>query len=284
MKITKKITSILIIGILLLSLVGCKDSKPENNDNAGDTNSEKTAIDLIKEKGKLVMATSADYPPFEFQAVSEGKDTIEGFDIEIAKEIAKDLGVELEIIDLDFSTLVASLSAGKADIVLAAMTPDDERREEVDFSDLYYLATQAVITKKGNEGQIKTLEDLSGKIIGVQQGTIQADIAHDTELISNPKEIKEVPKITDLVLMIQTGKVDAVIMELPVAQSYVKVNDNLAITDVEYTDPDGGFAVAIKKNNPEFVELVNATLDRLEKENKIEEFFINASELAEKQQ
>src|SRR5690606_5313086 len=137
-----------------------------------------------------------------------------------------------------------------------------ERRESVDFSKLYYLATQAVITQKGNESSIKTLEDLSGKVIGVQQGTIQADIAYDTSLVSAPKEIKEVPKITHLILMIQTGKVDAIIMELPVAQSYANVNDKLAISDVAYTDPEGGFAVAIKKNNPEFVQLINDTLDR----------------------
>lgn len=293
MKITKKILTILLTGILLFSLVGCQGGDTdnpgntgdtENTDNAGNTDVEKTAVDIIKEKGKVVMATSADYPPFEFQAISDGVQTIEGFDIYIAEEIAKDLGVELEIIDLDFSTLIAALNAGKADMVLAAVTPDDERREEVDFSDLYYLATQAVITKKGNEGEIKSLEDLNGKVIGVQQGTIQADIANDTSLISDPKEIREVPKITDLILMVQTGKVDAIIMEMPVAESYAKVNENLAVADVEYTDPDGGFAVALKKNNSEFVELVNATLDRLENENKIEEFFIKASEIAEQQQ
>lgn len=269
--ILKKTLSNSIIFTLILSMVvilgGCskKDAK----------------LDQIKKNKKIVVGTSADYPPYEFHANINGKDTFVGFDMDIAKEISKDLGVEIEIKDMDFDGLLAALKADKVDIVVAGMTPDDKRKQAADFSQIYYRATHGVVMKKGNASTVKTLEDLNGKVVGVQQGSIQADMAK--EKVKSAKEIKEVPKITDLILMLQSGKVDAIIMELPVAQSYTKSNSDIALTSVEVKDEQGGSAVAVKKDNPSLVKELDKTIDRLNKEKKIDEFLTEANKLAEEQ-
>jgi ABC-type amino acid transport substrate-binding protein len=240
------------------------------------------SLEKIKKAGKLVVGSSVDYPPYEFYNTKDGKNEIVGFDMDIAKEIAKDLGVEIEIKDMDFDGLLAALSADKVDMVIAGMTPDEERKKSADFSKLYYMATHGVVMRKGEEGTVKSLSDLNGKVVGVQQGSVQDKIAEAE--IKDAKEIKKVGKITDLVLMLQSGKVDAIVMELPVANSYVKTNDKLALTSVEVKDEQGGSAVAVKKNSPELVEQVNKTIDRLLKDNKVSEFFAEANKLAEEQQ
>ena len=232
-------------------------------------------------KKKIVVGTSADYPPYEFHANINGKDTIVGFDIEIAKEIAKDMGAELEIKDMDFDGLLAALAANKVDMVIAGMTPTEERKESADFSKIYYTATHGVVMKKDVADQVKSFADLKGKVVGVQQGTIQADMAK--EEVKDAKEIKEVPKITDLMLMLQSGKVDAIVMEKPVAQSYAKTNDSIALTAIEAKDETGGSAVAIKKGNSEFVKKVDKTIDRLLKEGKVDQYLAEANKLAEEQ-
>ena len=269
MKNIKKLVMVVVVFALVLSICGCNSKK------------EKDTLAAIKDKGTLIVGTSADYPPYEFHAMIDGQDTIVGFDMDIANVIAEDLGVELEIKDMDFDGLLAALSTGKVDMVVAGMTPNDERKEAADFSDIYYEATHGVIVKKGNASAITKIEDLNGKAVGVQQGTIQADIAKGS--IESPKEIKELPKITDLILMIQNDKVDAAIMELPVAKAYVKNNADLEICSFELEDEEGGSAVAVKKGNEAFVAEINKTLNKLKDENKIDEFFSNAQAIQEEQ-
>lgn len=274
--ILKKTFSKSIILTLIISLVvlagGCAKKSAATNSGAQSAGNSKK---------KIVIATSADYPPYEFHANVNGADKIVGFDVDIANEIAKDMGAEIEIKDMNFDGLLAALTANKADMVIAGMTPTDERKKSVDFSQIYYRATHGVVTKKGIADSIKSFDDLNGKVIGVQQGSIQADMAK--EKIKNAKEIKEVPKITDLILMLQSGKVDAIVMELPVAKSYVQTNDSIALTSIEATDETGGSAVAIKKGNTDLVNQVNKTIDRLLKEGKIDQYLTEANKLAEKE-
>lgn len=265
--ILSKIVGITVILTMSITLGAC----------ASKTNS----LERIKKAGKIVVGTSADYPPYEFHNTLNGGDVIAGFDIAIANEIAKDLGVQIEVKDMDFDGLLAALSADKVDMVIAGMTPDDKRRESADFSKLYYKATHGIVMRKGETDSVKSMDDLNGKIVGVQQGSVQQDLAEAQ--IKSPKELKMIPKITDLVLMLQSGKVDAIIMELPVATSYAKNNDKIALTSVEVKDEEGGSAVAVKKNNPELVKEIDSTIDRLLKDNKIEEFFSEASKLADQQ-
>lgn len=133
--LVKKIAAVAAVAVLAISMVGCGSSGDEN----------KTALDKIKESGKLVVGTSADYPPYEFHATVDGKDEIKGFDIDIAQAVADDLGVKLEIKDMDFDGLLVALQGDKVDMVFAGMTPTEERKQNADFSDIYYTATHRFI-------------------------------------------------------------------------------------------------------------------------------------------
>lgn len=267
-KKAKKIS--VIISLLVITAIffaGCGNA---------NVNESKTALEKIKESGKIVLGTSPDYPPYEFEKEIDGKNTIVGFDIEIAKEIAKDLGVELEIKSMEFGGLLGGLKTNKIDFVMAGMTPDAERAKEVDFSTIYYNAEHGLVINKKDIDKYKEVSDLKGKIIGVQQGAIQEGIAK--EQIESP-QIKALGKVSDLMLELKTGKVDAVVVEQPVASSYVKNNDDLYLTNIVFKDEEGGSAVAVNKGNEDLLEAINKTIERLIEENKIDEYVIMANEM-----
>ncbi len=242
-----------------------------------------------KESGKLVLGTSADYPPYEFHTQIDGKDTIVGFDVEIAKEIAKDLGLELEIKDMDFDGLLAALATGNVDLVIAGMTPTEERKQNVDFSEIYYYAEHGVIIRKADAEKYGTaMNSLENVMIGAQRGAIQVGLAK-TYLKGVPAEeveaphaqIKELGKLPDLVMELKNSKIEAVVAELPVAKAYLGANSDLMLASYTIVDDAGGSAVAVKKGNAKILESVNKTVARLVSEGKIEAFVAQASEMVE---
>lgn len=266
---SKKVISIIITVIIAFSLFGCSEKR-------GST--EVLKINNIKEKGKVVIGTSADYPPYEYHKSIDGKDTIVGFDIEIAKEIAKDLGVELEIKDMQFKGLLAALETGNIDFVAAGMNPTEDRKKNVDFSKIYYTAVQCVVVRIEDEATIKSLEDLKGRKIGVQMGAVQEQLAKDQLPDS---EIKSLGKVSDLILSLNTKKIDAVIVELPVANSYIEQNSSLVISKVQIKNEESGSAIAVKKGNEDLVNSINITIDRLMTKKAIDKFVLDATKSAE---
>lgn len=272
--IVKKLIAFAAASTIAISMVGCGNSAKKES-----TNTNASALEAIKSKGKLVVGTSADYPPYEFHKEIDGKDQIVGFDIDIAKELAKDLGVELEVKDMAFDGLLVALQSDKIDMVFAGMTPTDERKQNADFSDIYYTATHRFILRSGEETGITSMADLKGKKIGVQKGSIQEGIAKDN---FDAADIKSLDKVTDLILDLKNNKVDAVLAELPVAQINVQKNQGIAIADkLEVKDPDGGAAIAMKKGAGDLQTEVNKTIKRLKDENKIDQFVMDANKLVE---
>ncbi|MCJ8012501.1 transporter substrate-binding domain-containing protein [Paenibacillus sp. KQZ6P-2] len=248
-------------------LTGCGN---QNNDQA-------SVSDNGKADGKtIVLGTSADFPPYEFHKMVNGKDEIVGFDIEIAKQIAADMGATLEVKDMDFKALLGELSSGRVDFVMAGMTPDENRKKEVDFSNSYYRAQQAVVVRAADKDKYKTMQSLEGASIGVQTGSIQEEIA---KTIPGAK-ITGLGKINDIIMQLDSNRVDASIMEKPVAESFVKNVNGLAIADAVPDYKEDGYAVGVKKGNKELVDQINKTLDRLNKEKKIDQFVAEASDLA----
>ena len=267
----KKIFAIATIGVMSIGLISCGKKADENTDK----------LTQIKENGKLIVGLSADYAPYEFHIINDaGEDEIVGFDIDIAKEIAKDMGVELEIKDMDFDSLVAGVPAGKIDLVISGMTPTDERKEVVDFSDIYYVAEHGFIVKAENKDKYKTFEDLKGQKVGAQMGAIQADIAEekipeaDLQLLSN---------VNDLVLGLKSGKIEALVVELPVAEMIVKNNPELVVGEEKVKDTEGGSAIAVKKDEQALLDSINSTIKRIQDENLLDQFIIDANDLATKQ-
>ena len=284
----KKFLSLVIATTLSLSLVACSSSQNTNesssqstisSENTTDGNNESnnnSALSKIKEKGELIIGTSPDYPPYEFKIMEDGKEKVVGFDISIAEEIYKDMGVDLRVLELDFNGLLVSLNANKADIVMAGMTPDEERVKAVDFSEIYYLAEQGIMVSTDNKDSLNTLESLAGKKIGVQKGSVQEKIA--MEQLPDAKIVSLV-KLPNIILELKAGNIDAAIVELPVAEGYVKQYPDLAISDAKVADETGGSAIAIKKGNQDIVEQVNSTIKRLQDEGLIDKYVVEANEI-----
>lgn len=272
--IIKKLVAALAISTLAIGMVACG-----NNGAKKEEASSKSTIDEIKSKGKLVIGTSADFPPYEFHSTANGKDEVVGIDIDIAKQVAQDLGVELEVKDMDFDGLLVGLQADKVDMVFSGMTPTAERKENVDFSEMYYTVKQTFIVRSGEEAAIKSADDLKTKKIGVQKGSVQESMAKG---LFPEENIKSLGKVTDLVLDLKNNKVDAILLETPVAEFNSKKNEGIALTSVVLEDPDGGYAIAMKKGQSELQTKVNESIKKLKDQNKIPEFAVKASELMDK--
>ncbi|MDP4098661.1 ABC transporter substrate-binding protein/permease [Paenibacillus sp. P96] len=225
-------------------------------------------------EGKLVLGTSADFAPYEFHKTIDGKDTIVGFDIEIAKEIAKDLNKELVIEDMGFDALLPALQSGRVDMVISGMTPTEERRRSIDFSDNYYQSKQIIMVRAADQGRFPTMDSLRGASIGVQKGSIQEEIGQgipDAKLTS-------LDKISDIILQLQTNRIDAVIMEDTVAAGYL--SDELVLADAVPDTTAVQAAIGIQKGNTELLQSVNETLTRLKNNGDIERMVTEASQLS----
>ena len=277
--IVKKLMAIAAVTTIAISMVGCgSGTTTEKKEGNTAPAAKATTLESIKSKKKLVVGTSADYAPYEFHTQIDGKDQIVGFDIEIAKQFAKDLGVELEIKDMAFDGLLVALQADKVDMIFAGMTPTDERKQNADFSDIYFTATHRFMLRSGEEAGIAKIEDLKGKKIGVQKGSIQEGIAQAN---FEADKIKSLDKVPDLVLDLKNKKVDAVLVESTVADLTVQKNTGIAIASgLEIQDPDGGCAIAMKKGSTELQTEINKTLKKLKDEKKVQQFFIDANKLA----
>lgn len=197
------------------------------------------------DKKVLTMATSADYPPFEYVDTNKGG-KIEGFDIDLANAIAGKLGYKVQVKDMDFSGLIEGLKTGQADFVLAGMTPTPKRKQNVDFSDIYYTAKYMIISKKGSG--IHSLQDLKGKTVGVQLGSIQETKAKEINK-TIPINIQDRNRIPDLIEEIKAGRFDAVIIEDSVAKGFMEKNTELTGFTISDNADEAGSAIAFPKNS-----------------------------------
>ena len=205
------------------------------------------------EAGKLTMATNAAFPPYE---MTTDAGEFEGIDIETAQAIADNLGLELQIDDMDFDAALLSVQQGKADIVMAGVTVTDERKAVMDFSDSYATGIQSIIVP--NDSDIASPDDLAGKKIGTQRGTTgylycsddfgeDAVVAYDNGLTA--------------VQALNNGQVDAVVIDNEPAKAYVESNPGLKILDTSYAEED--YAIGMNKSNTALLEAVNAALEEL---------------------
>jgi polar amino acid transport system substrate-binding protein len=267
----KKLIAFVAISSIAIGIIACNNTTTSNPDKKSTS-----SLSEIKQKGKIVIGTSADYPPYEFHKEINGKDQIVGIDINIAQEVAKDLGVELEVKDMDFDGLLVSLQAGKSDMIFAAMNPTDERRENADFSDIYNKEENVFIVRKDDEDSIKSLDDLKNKKIGVQKGSVQETLVKDK---LPEAEIKGLGKATDLVLDLKNKKIDAILLDSPVAKFNCEKNSDITLTSITIEAQDDGAAIAMKKGSDELQTEVNKTIKKLKDEGKIDEFVVEANKL-----
>ncbi|MED1601276.1 transporter substrate-binding domain-containing protein [Alkalihalophilus marmarensis] len=246
-----------ILSVGLLAGCGAEGDGPAEVEAPAEEPTEEVNEDATSgEGGTLIMATSADYPPYESVDLESGE--IVGFDIDIANHIASELGYELEIQDVDFNGLIPAMEAGRADFVLAGMTPTEERKENVDFSDIYYEAQNLIVSKE-DQG-LSAVEDLEGLTVGVQLGSIQEGEAEDlAEEIGFNVEKRD--RIPELIQELLAGRLDAILMEDTVAAGYMESQSGLAQFEVP-SEELAGSAIAFPKGS-ELVEPFNDKLNEM---------------------
>ncbi|WP_230474312.1 transporter substrate-binding domain-containing protein [Calidifontibacillus erzurumensis] len=260
----KKLFSFALVSILLVGLLAACGQGGAGTEQTADNNGENK-----EEKKVLIMGTSADYPPFEYVDTAKGEEII-GFDVDLAKAITEKLGYDLEVKDIEFSGLIEALKSGKVDIVLAGMTPTEERKQSVDFSDIYYTANHMIVSKK--DSGIQSVEDLEGKTVGVQLGSIQEEKANEIKETINIK-IESRNRVPELIQEIKAGRFDAAIIEDTVAKGYLDNNADL-VGFTMVNEEEAGSAVAFPKGNEELVTQFNEIIKEM-KENGEMEALIN---------
>ncbi|MGL6220589.1 MAG: basic amino acid ABC transporter substrate-binding protein, partial [Lacrimispora sphenoides] len=231
----KKVIAMVGVACMAALLTACAGS---------GTKTETTAAEQ-KEAGKLVMVTNAEFPPYEYY----DKNKIVGIDADIARAIADKIGMELDIQDMAFDSLIPAVQSGKADFTAAGMTVNEDRKKNVDFTDTYAEAAQVIIVKEGSE--IKTPDDLNGKKIGVQTGTTGDIYADDIE----NAVVNRYNKGMEAVMALTQDKIDAVIIDREPAKIFVKENAGLVILDEAFTEEE--YAIAVKKDNKELLDKIN---------------------------
>ncbi|MCQ2560924.1 MAG: transporter substrate-binding domain-containing protein [Clostridia bacterium] len=272
MKNLKKITALLLAMLLIFSFAAC-GSKPAQAEGEAPM----TKVEQIKAAGKLVVGTSADYPPYEFHTEINGKDEIVGFDMAFAQYIADDLGVELEIVDMGFDSLLISLQKGDFDIVLAGLTPSEERKQVVDFTDSFYTNKQIVIIRTEDADKYKTTADIADCVGGYQSGTVQEQIAHNYLADANCIGLV---KFNDLIMQLKSGSLDCVFTNKLVGSAFASGNADLIVQDIDIEWDASGFAAAIQKGNEDFVEYVNGLVATVTSDGTMDKFVDEANELA----
>ena len=260
----KKVAMLLSLLLLLATMAACGEapassgantsSKTEASSSAAESSAAGSEETPASTAGGdvLIMATNAFFEPYEYY---EG-DNIVGIDAEIGAAIAKELGMEFQISDIEFDSIIPAIQSGKASMGMAGMTVTPDREKNVNFTKSYATGIQVVIVKE--DSPIASIDDLEGKKIGVQQGTTGDLYCSDDY---GEDAVTRYSKGTDAVMALLSGKVDCVVIDNEPAKSFVSQNEGLKILDTEYALED--YAIAIAKENTELLDKVNAALDKL---------------------
>lgn len=266
-KMKKLFCAALAAAMLMATMSGCGSSQ--------------NRLEKIKESGKLVLATSPDFAPLEFEDLSSGEAQYVGSDIELAKYIAEKLGVELEISAMDFSAVQAAIPSGQADIAISGFARTEERAQNLELSTPFNITEdggQTVLVAKGQGANYTAAEDFSGLQIGAQNGSLQYNLV--SEQLPDDVEIVPVGSLNDGVLMLETGKIDALASDLSNAELLLESHDGIETTDFMFEYSSEGNVAAVKKGETELIEAVNEIIEEVNELGLYEQWKDEATELA----
>ncbi|MDN6029135.1 MAG: transporter substrate-binding domain-containing protein [Lactobacillus sp.] len=269
MKLIHKISLTLgTLGLVCL-LAGCSQGQSQDK-----------SIETIKAKKTLVLGTSADYAPFEFPIIKNGQKEFAGYDILVAKELAKSLGVSLKVDNIEFSSLISELQNKKCDVVLAGLTPTPQRKKVISFSQNYctYNFKNVLLVQKKDANRYNTAASLANQSVGVQQSTTQEDIANKQLKASHiiPESL-----VTGLATELSHGKLAGIVVENTIANDYLKLHPGkYAIAKVPLKTPAEGntFAVGVRKQDRALLKKINQKLTEMKKSGKLEQLLKQALE------
>lgn len=274
----KKLTSILLASVMALSLAACSNTSSDSSSDAADTSSSAatteestsesaaTADELTTvEEGMLIMSTNAAFPPYE---MTNDAGEFEGIDVEIAQAIADKLGLELRIDDMDFDSALLAAQTGKSDMVMAGVSVTEDRLVNLDFTESYATGIQVVIVPEDSD--ITSVDDMTGKMIGVQRGTTGDLYCSDT--VENggfgAENVTPYDNGLTAVQALMNGQVDCVVIDNAPAQEFVAANPGLKILDTEYVNED--YAIGVKKGNTQMLDAINGALAELKADGTIQ--------------
>ena len=281
----KKLFATVLALTMALSLAACgakeeapAASAPAASAPAASAPAEETGISTVN-PGKLTVATSPDFAPYEFYAIDENGDPqLAGFDMALAQYIADYLGLELDVVPMDFDGVLMELANGSVDLGMAGLSPDPARMDAMDFSDIYYEGGQAFVTVKANADKFPDLAsaNTAGISVAAQIGSIQMDLANE---FSADTDIIPLPKVTDIIAELISGKLDGAYIETAVAESY-KVNypELHIVCDVPY-DVEGS-AIGVVKGNDALLAGVNEAIAAALADGSMDKFVAEANEAA----
>lgn len=261
-----------IVCLLTITLTACSS----NGD--GQSTAPQNKLEEIQQKGKLIMAVSPDFPPFEFiDNTKTGMDQYIGADIELGKYIAEQLGVDFEIKAMDFTAVLSSVSLGNADVAISGFGWREDREESFELSHGYNKDGEAschgFLIKKTDASKYTTLEDLSNATIAAQVSSLQE--GYTKEQLPNAT-LQEVTTLDIGVMSLETGKVDALACTCELAKGYASANENLvkaeAEFDITYDSIHDGNVVAVQKGQTELIEKINEIIDEVNEKGLYDEW------------
>ena len=280
----KKVLSVLLAASLALGMTACgstasseaasepaasestASSEAASSEAASDATSDTASAEVTTvEPGKLIMSTNAAFPPYEMTA-ADG--SFEGIAVEIAGAIAEKLGLELQIDDMDFDAALLAAQTGKSDMVMAGVTVTEDRQTVMDFSDSYAAGIQVVIVPEDSD--IASIDDMTGKMIGVQRGTTgdQYCSASVEDGGFGEENVTRYDNGLTAVQALNNGQVDCVVIDNAPAQEFVAANPGLKILDTEYANED--YAIGVAKGNTQLLDAINTAIAELKADGTIQ--------------
>ena len=269
----------LALAMTLCLFAGCGAADVDSTDYSTMTIEELKPLLQTVTEGKLTVATSPDFAPYEFYALDEeGTPTLAGFDVALANYVADYLGLELEIVPMDFNGTITELGNKKCDLSMAGYSPDPDREIVMDFSMIYYAGGQSFVTVKGSEGLFPTLADANKAEyqIGAQVASIQYDLATEN---TPDADIVTLTKVTDIIAELLTGKLDGAFIETVVAQTYSIVYPELVVLHEVPYDQEGS-VIGVSKGNGPLLAAVNQAISSALEDGSMAQFVADANELA----
>lgn len=250
---------------------------------SGCSKKEENKLETIKETGKLVMATSPDFAPYEFQDVSSGETKYLGCDIELGKYIAEQLGVEFELQTMDFAAVEAAIGTGKVDIAISGFAKTPEREENMGLSNYYKAESsdgkdQGLLVLKEKADQYQTAEDFAGKKVAAQNGALQQTLVQ--EQLPDDVEMQAISSLNDGIMMLTTGKIDALAVADGVGESFAKNYPEITMAEYYFDYESQGNVVAVTKGQDELLAEVNKIIDDVMEKGLYKQWYDEALEQA----
>lgn len=257
-------SSLLLLGALAS---GCSQSNADNS------------VKKVQDKKVLTIGTAADYAPFEFPIVNNGKKEVVGYDILLSQKIANSLGVKLKVVNTEFPSLISELQDNKIDLILAGMVSTPQRKKAIAFSKSYYTVKDVLLVNKKNQKQYNSISSLKNKAIGAQQATTQEEITK-TQLKGSQPVVES--NLTSLTTELNQGKLAGVVVENAIADNYVKTYPKkYAVSPIKLTTPkkDRFINVGVRKSDKKLLKHVNNEITKLQKNGELNKMFQKAEAL-----